>query len=227
MKLLVLVRHGQSTMNAARAGQRFFPDDLTRAPFEGVPDSEVPLASRGEWQASVTGSALAARFGAFDVVYHSGFKRTEGTLGIMLRQFDENIRSRILIRADSGIRERDPGCLYNMTLSELTSRFPWWSDYRRVAGPFFAVPPGGGESLHDVTVWRARHFYERICHEHPGGRVLVVTHGETLRCLRIVIESLELKIQDGPSPKNCGVTVYEYDPSEERLVLKEYNTVYY
>ncbi len=30
----------------------------------------------------------------------------------------------------------------------------------------------------------------------------------------------------GQSPKNCGVTVYEYDSGEERLMLREYNTVY-
>jgi hypothetical protein len=27
------------------------------------------------------------------------------------------------------------------------------------------------------------------------------------------------------SPENCGITVYNFDPAEERLVLQEYNTV--
>jgi len=227
MEKLILVRHGQSMTNKLKAGKRFFPDNLTRIPVESVPDPEIPLTPYGEFQAELTGKALAERFGPFDWAYHSGYRRTRDTLSIMLRQYDESVHGTIPIREDSGIRERDPGCLYNITVSEMMTWFPWWNDYRNQAGSFFAVPPGGGESLSDVVRWRARRFFDHISREHPRGNILVVTHGETLRCLRAVIETLELRLPDRSSPKNCGVTVYEYDSGEERLMLREYNTVYY
>ena len=35
--MLVLVRHGQSDRNVAKAGHVFFPDEASRAPLAGVP----------------------------------------------------------------------------------------------------------------------------------------------------------------------------------------------
>lgn len=225
MKLLVIVRHGESVTNALKDGHLFFPDAGTRRPVDGVPDREIALTPYGIRQAELTGQALAERFGTFDIAYHSGYRRARDTLTHILGQFDDSMRWNIGVREDESIRERDPGYLYNITVGEAVSRFPWLRDYRRTVGNFFMVPPGG-ESLADIAKWRARYFCERLFREHPNGRVLVVTHGGTLRCLRIVLESLEYRMPSGRSPKNCGVTVYERDDAGI-LTLREYNVVHY
>jgi len=227
MELLVIVRHGESVTNALKSGKLFFPNAQTRASVEGIPDSEISLTPNGKRQAELTGRALSERFGPFDCAYHSGYLRAWETLDIMLRQYSETERAGIPVRTDPGIRERNPGCLYNLTIGEVVSRFPWLHDYRKAAGNFFMVPPGG-ESLSDIARWRARYFCERLCREHPGDeRILVVTHGGTLRCLRVVLESREFRMPSGRSPRNCGVTTYGRDEASGMLVLREYNTVHY
>ena len=67
--------------------------------------------------------------------------------------------------------------------------------------------------------------------DRAGQRILVVTHGITLRAFRVLLERLDhYEAEDifkGDPPKNCGVTDYEYDQEKERLVLKGYNKVYW
>lgn len=227
MKELVIVRHGESVTNVLKRGCPYFRDAETRRPVESVSDPEVPLTQRGKRQAERTGSALVARFGPFDCAYHSGYLRTRETLEIILRQYDEEARAGIPVREDSGIRELDPGCLYNVTVGELGTRFPWWRDYLRQAGVFRAVPPGGSESMSDVVAFRGSSFLRSLSRQHPDGRVLVVTHGGMLRCLRIILESLGPRLPRGNrSPSNCGVTVYGRDMKTGLLELIEYDTLY-
>lgn len=227
MRLLVIVRHGESVTNALKHGRPYFRDAEARRPVENVPDRDVPLTPLGEAQAERTGKALAERFGTFDCAYHSGYRRARETLDIMLRRYGEEARAGTPVREDAGIRELDPGCLYNVTVGELGTRFPWWRDYLRRAGVFHAVPPGGSESMADVVAFRARYFLHALARDHPGGRVLVVTHGGTLRCLRILLEGLDYRLPGGVrSPSNCGVTVYGRDKDSGRLDLIEYDTVY-
>ena len=77
--LLVLVRHGQSQRNIAKRRNRFFLDDEARRPTSGIPDHLIGLTELGHRQARETGVALHERFGAFDQIYHSGYRRAVET----------------------------------------------------------------------------------------------------------------------------------------------------
>jgi probable phosphoglycerate mutase len=226
--LIVFVRHGQSARNVAKKHNRFFLDDESRKAVQGVPDWQVPLTDEGWRQARVTGRALRERFGTFDYVYHSGYRRTEDTAAGILEAYSPGETERMFVRMNSSIRERDNGYTYDMTTAEAEAAFPWLQPYWDTFGPWFSRPPGG-ESLADVAE-RAYTFLNTIFRDRPGCRILVVTHGGTLRAFRFLLErwtfdqvNAELRAYSTP---NCCVTTYHFDDRRNRLVLGELNAVY-
>ena len=227
--LLVLVRHGESARNVIKKGNRYFLDDESRRAVRGVPDHEIPLTEAGWRQAELTGQALRARLGTFDYLYHSGYRRTVETSEGLLRAYSADERARIQVRHNLFIRERDSGHAYDMTTAEAEAAFPWLADYWQTFGGFFARPPGG-ESLAQVCE-RVYLFLNTLFRDRPGQRILVVTHGGTLRAFRFLLEHWDYEQATsqfrGDPPRNCSVTTYEHDPEAGRLVLREYNAVLY
>ncbi len=226
---LVLVRHAESARNVAKKGSAFFADDESRRAVHGVADYAVPLTAEGVRQAERTGRALRARFGTFDYVYNSGYRRTVETTEGILRAFTEEERSTIKVRQNVFIRERDSGYAYDMTTAEAEAAFPWLQEYWKTSGSFFARPPGG-ESVAEVCE-RIYLFINMLFRDRAGQRVLVVTHGVTLRAFRFLLErwtydEVSDRFRKDP-PQNCSVTVYEHDADAGRLVLREYNTVHW
>jgi 2,3-bisphosphoglycerate-dependent phosphoglycerate mutase len=184
--LLVLVRHDESLRNVARKRNRFFLDDEARRSVAGIPDHRIPLTPEGHRQALVTGEALRRDFGVFDVVFHSGYRRTVETMTSILGAYSDEERAQMRVRHHLFIRERDGGHAYDMTDAEAMTAFPWLEDYWTTFGPFFARPPGG-ESLAQVCE-RVYTFLQKLARTMAGRRVLVVTHGGTLWCFRYVLE---------------------------------------
>jgi len=180
--LLVVARHAESVRNVAKAGQVFFPDPETRRGFEGEADHLAGLTDFGREQARALGSKLGDVFGSFDVVYHSGYRRTRETATLVL----EGMMPPPIVREHIFLRERDAGYAFNMTHHEAQAAFPWLQEYWRTVGPFFARPPGG-ESLADVA-GRVQLFFEGCERELAGRRVLLVTHAGTLRMIRFLLE---------------------------------------
>jgi 2,3-bisphosphoglycerate-dependent phosphoglycerate mutase len=227
--LLVLVRHGESQRNFAKKGSIYFADDESRKAVRGVPDHEIPLTDEGRRQSEVTGRALHERFGAFDYLYHSGYRRTVETAEHLLSSWPAPARERIKQRHNLFIRERDAGHAYDMTTAEAEAAFPWLHEYWTMTGGFFAHPPGG-ESLAQVCE-RVHLFLDMIFTRRVGQRVLVVTHGGTLRAFRFLLEHWNYEEADRrfklDPPHNCSVTTYEYDQESSRLTLAEYNRVYW
>ena len=226
--LVVIVRHAQSMRNAAKRGRTHFADEDARAPVAGIPDHLIELTSLGLAQAREVGIHIRKRFGVFDYAYTSGYVRTDQTLAGILEAYSAEERARTKVRFSPFIRERDPGYTYDMTEAEAEKNFPWLKGYWKTFGGFFAVPPGG-ESLAQVMgrVHIFRHDLDRV---RAGKKILITIHGGTIRCLRADIEHWDYQRATawpkGQSPKNCGVTVYRFDPKVDRLVLQEYNTVY-
>jgi broad specificity phosphatase PhoE len=227
--LLVFVRHAESARNVAKKGSVFFADDESRSAVRGIADYKVPLTDTGRRQAEATGRALRERFGRFDAVVHSGYRRTvETTLGI-LAAYDEGERAAMPMRHDVFVRERDAGHAFDMTTAQAAAAFPWLDDYWQSTGPFFARPPGG-ESVADVCE-RVERFLTALGDTHAGQRVLVVTHGVTLRAFRYLLEgwdydTVALHLREH-TPRNASVTVYEAEAGEGRLRLREFDTVYW
>jgi 2,3-bisphosphoglycerate-dependent phosphoglycerate mutase len=226
--LLVIARHAQSMRNAVKKGNLYFPDEETREPIKGIPDYKIPLTEKGKKQAIILGKALNNRFGLFDYIYHSGYTRTRQTLDGILSGYAQEEINEMQIRFDPSIRERHPGYTYEMTQEEAESAFPYIADHWSTFGGFFAQPPGG-ESLADVSI-RTLSFLNMIFRKRIGEKVLLVTHGGTIKSFRFNLEDWGydqiLQIPKGQNPRNCGITVYEYSHAEKKLILKEYNTVY-
>jgi 2,3-bisphosphoglycerate-dependent phosphoglycerate mutase len=226
--LLVLVRHGQSTRNIAKKSSRFFLDDEARRPIRGIPDHLIGLTEAGQRQAVETGVALRERFGVFDQIYHSGYRRTIDTTTGLLEAYTPEERARMRVRHHLFIRERDQGHAYDMTDAEASAAFPWLHDYWNMFGPFFARPPGG-ESLAQVCE-RVYTFLQKLARTMAGKRVLLVTHGGTIWCFRYVLERWTYEEAERRFETehvlNCSVHSYELSPSG-RLVLKERGATYW
>ncbi|CAN5425800.1 histidine phosphatase family protein [soil metagenome] len=226
--LLVLVRHGESLRNIAKKSNRFFLDDEARRPIRGIPDHLIGLTATGRQQALETGEALRERFGMFDQIYHSGYRRTVDTTSAILEAYPPADRARMRVRHHLFIRERDQGHTYDMTDAEAAAAFPWLQDYWTMFGPFFARPPGG-ESLAQVCE-RVYTFLQKLARTMAGKRVLVVAHGGTIWCFRYVLERWTYEEAERRFETehilNCSVTSYEL-ASSGRLVLKERGSTFW
>lgn len=223
--LVAFVRHAESVRNAIKKGNTYFADEYARNIVRGIPDQDIDITPEGVNCSQKTGIFLREKFGTFDYAYHSGYKRTIATLDNILMAYPKWERANIRVRENLFIRERHAGHAYDMTEKEAENAFPYLKEYWKTHGGFLAVPPGG-ESLADV-VTRVYNFINMLFRDRIGQRILVVTHGGTLRCIRYLLERWTYKQAEhwppGQSPKNCGITYYQYDEKEERLILGEYN----
>lgn len=221
--LLVIVRHGESARNVAKTGNVFFADDESRRSVRGVADHQISLTEEGLRQARETGVALAQQYGSFDAVYHSGYRRTRETADALLAGF----AARVSLRSNLFIRERDTGYAYDMTTAEAEAAFPYLDEYWQTSGSFFARPPGG-ESIAQV-VERVHSFMDILIRDHTGERILVVTHGGTLRAFLFLLEYWDYEQAERSMltdrPHNCGVTSYVYDETHKQLTLSAYDQV--
>jgi len=224
---LVLIRHAESARNKVKKGNVYFPDEESRAGLRGIPDHLIRLTDHGYIQASQAGPELKKLVGVPDYIYHSGYMRTVQTMNGILEAYSSKELGKIRIRSNPFIRERDPGHAYDMTDAEVKKHFPYLAEYWKTFGCFFARPPGG-ESLADVCK-RVYLFLNMLFRDRSGKTIVVVTHCGTIRCFRFLLEHWDYKRAlswpDGKSPKNCGMTIYRYDKTETRLVLKEYDRV--
>jgi broad specificity phosphatase PhoE len=225
--LLVVVRHAESVRNQLKKAV-YFADDAARRVVRGTPDHLVEITEDGHEQARQTGEALRSRFGIFDYVYTSGYTRTEETANGLLSAYPAEELSHTTLARNLYLRERDPGYTYDMTEAEAESAFPWMGEYWQTFGGFFSRPPGG-ESIADV-VSRVDIFLTALHRDHEGQRVLVVSHGGTIRCLRFLLERWDYQqperlLREDP-PANCGVTTYRRTEGGD-LALEDYNRVYW
>jgi broad specificity phosphatase PhoE len=227
--VLVLVRHAESARNVAKKGNTFFLDDESRKAVQGIADHHVPITDEGRRQAELTGRALRAEFGAFDYVYHSGYRRTQETAEHLLAAYTVEECEAMRVRHHLFLRERDAGWTYDMTTVEAETAFPWLQGYWDTFGRFFARPPGG-ESLAELAE-RVYLFLGMLFRDRAQQRVLVVSHGGTLRVFRYLLERwthdefLE-RWESEPVP-NCAVTSYAFDPAAGRLMLQGLNVVHW
>jgi|CXWK01.1.fsa_nt_gi 2,3-bisphosphoglycerate-dependent phosphoglycerate mutase len=228
---IILVRHGQSLLNVAKKTASYFANNVDRnkSGVEGIADEEIPLTPIGARQAKMTGAFLAKHFPAPHYVYHSDYERTRATTRLILDAFPKESLVRMKVRHSPAIREREPGYTYNMTVTEAETHFPWLQPYWQTTGPFYARPPGG-ESMADVTD-RAHRFLSTLFRDRVGMNILVVTHGNTIRALRFLLErwtTHDFTAGPGkPTPKNCGIFAYSYDPLDRRFTLTHDNVACY
>jgi probable phosphoglycerate mutase len=146
-----LVRHGESTWNSVGR-------------FQGGLDA--PLSPRGLGQARVLAAGLATTH--FDGLYTSPLRRARDTamacgtaLGLEPVAVD-------------GLREVGLGGWEGLTLEAVLAQDG--ARYRRWLEAPVDHPPPGGEPMAGLA-GRVRAALDGLCRRHPGGRVLVVSHG--------------------------------------------------
>jgi broad specificity phosphatase PhoE len=152
--------------------------------------ADPPLNDSGRAQARALARQL--RDARFDAVYASDLQRAHETAAIVAEPHG------VPVVADSGLREIDVGSWSGLTRAELEARFPGGER-----------PDGETREQHAGRVLGA---VERIARDHPGARILLVTHGGTMRALRS-------HVSDEPFHpiENCGVLELHF--RDDRLVL--------
>ena len=179
-----LVRHGESEANIGKVNSRDIGDHM------------IPLSERGHEQARDAGKRLGRDFVSGALVYRSPYLRTRETLEGVLEGASVS-RDDVRIYEDPRLREVEHGYDEVAAQEELRNRHGWF--YYRFRG---------GESPADCYD-RTSSFLESMMRQIERkkiDRVLIVTHGLTIRCF--VMRFLHLSVEDFDSlanPANCAV----------------------
>jgi len=123
--------------------------------------ADPPLNETGRAQARELAEQL--RSVPFDAVYSSDLRRAHETAEIVAAPHA------VPVVADAGLREIDIGSWSGLTRAEIDERFPTGER-----------PDGETRDQHAARVLDA---VERIARANPGRRILLVTHGGTMRAL--------------------------------------------
>ena len=216
---LVLLRHGESEWNAR---------DL----FTGWVD--VGLSAVGERQAGQAGDLLAALDLGPDVVHTSLQGRAIHTATLALARCD---RDWIPVRRSWRLNSNHYGALQGRNKAQVRAahgerQFMAWrrgysvrppllapgAPYSQFDDPRYAtLPPEArprGESLQDVTARLLPYWYDAIVPDlRSGARVLVVSHGNTLRALVKHLESVSDEASADLAVPNAVPLLYELNDS--------------
>ena len=176
---ITLVRHGESTWNVRRLIQGH--------------NNAAQLTELGREQAREVAESLKSL--AFDRLITSDLARARETAEIIGAELnlapaaDSHLRERCF-----GVLEGEPSKMLDAASSGILNDVLVDPDAR----------PEGGESFRDV-VTRAGVFFESVRDSLGSERILVVTHGGTIRALRAYVEAQPLEGLDAFEVTNCSV----------------------
>ena len=174
--IIRLLRHGESTWNAARRVQ-------------GQSASAGPLTPRGTQEAEAAAEGFAATAPRARIVVSSDLPRAMETAVILARRLNRGIES------DPGLREQALGALEGQVVGP---------DVARELKRLWRDPwpgPVGGESVAELYM-RVRNALSGIAERWPGVEVIAVTHGGPIRaavaaCGGGVIEMQRSRVDNG------------------------------
>ena len=144
--------------------------------------ADPPLNATGRAQAEELGARLAGE--PLDAIYTSDLRRASQTAEIVGRRLG------LPVGHEPGLREIDVGSWQGLTKAQLDGR-PW---------------DGETYEQHSERVLRA---VRQIAARYPNGRVLVVSHGGTLRRLQTVVLGEPL-----PVAEHCTVWTFSVEDGE-------------
>jgi broad specificity phosphatase PhoE len=114
---------------------------------------------------------------------------------------------------DERLRDRELGVLDLLTGRGVRARLPVEAERRARLGKFYYRPPGG-ESWADVVL-RLRSLLRDVREDHPGGRVLLVSHEAVVLLLRYLVEDLDeealMTVARENSIANCSISTWVRD----------------
>ncbi len=176
---LVLVRHGESSWNELRLVQ-------------GQND-EAQLTEHGREQTRSAAALLRER--PFDVIVSSDLARALQTAQIAGQAMGLDVVT------SKALRERSFGEFEGRALRELPNSLSGIEN--RVVVDDDAHPPGG-ESLRELHA-RAGGLVESLRRERAGERLLLVTHGGTIRALRAYCSGATMQNLPWDRVGNCSI----------------------
>lgn len=190
---LHLIRHGETEWNV-------------QGIYQGHLDS--PLTEKGKRQAR----SLAPRIEShgWEAIYCSDLGRCRISAELILGERAKDIEFR------EALRERHLGIFQGLVKNEAMGKFP------REFASFISRDPGyrlpkGGESLLDKHARFTRSLAD-ICRTHPGGRILVISHGGALDSLLRECLHLDLTAPRRFEIANLAWNHFRYDGRSWQLV---------
>jgi 2,3-bisphosphoglycerate-dependent phosphoglycerate mutase len=176
---ITLVRHGESTWNVRRLIQGH--------------KNAAQLTELGRDQAREVAESL--KLLAFDQLITSDLARARETAEIIGAELDLTPVADSLVRERCfGVLEGEPSTMLDAASSGILDDVLVDPDAR----------PEGGESFRDV-VTRVGVFFESVRDSLGSQRLLVVTHGGTIRALRAYVDAQPLEGLDAFEVTNCSV----------------------
>lgn len=211
--VLAVVRHAESIENADKYNG-FYQD---RRPYDGraaheISRNVVGLTPRGFRQAVWLGQELAEVGGLAGAgrvrVFASTYRRSIDTAEVAFGTWACGIERTALLD------EQHYGDATYMTKAELFATYPDGADDRRLRKHLW-TPPGGGESLADGVMQRAREFVDIAAAAVARGETVVaVTHHTTILALRCLLQDQPLtdvvdQARQATTP-NAGIYRYRH-----------------
>ncbi len=201
---LILIRHGESTGNLARAAALRAGAEVIDLPGR---EADIPLSPHGREQALRVGRWLAEREPP-SLIVSSPYLRALETVRLATGSRD--------IKLDERLRDRDMGAFYRLTAPGIRARFP--EEWRRLReeGKFYHRPPGG-ECWADIAL-RVRSLLRDLPQD---GRVLISSHDAVILLFAYVLEGLteaELMELERATVANCSVSYWR---DGERLIFND------
>lgn len=195
MLTIKLMRHGQSRANVGEVDAK------------DVGDHTISLTETGEAQARNAGATLGRDFLDGALIYASPYQRTRQTLQNVLK--------------GAGLSPGDVRIYEDPRLREVEHGYAEWDaqQTRRRTHGWFYYRFEGGESPADCFD-RTSSFLESLMRQlerKAAERVLIVTHGLTLRCF--VMRYLHLSVEqfdEMANPNNCDIVTIS-----EKQALKD------
>jgi broad specificity phosphatase PhoE len=194
---LYLVRHGQTTWNAMHRWQG---------------QSITPLNETGRRQATLVSERLADE--GLTAIYTSDLMRTRQTAEMIAA------RAGAPLFMERRLRELDMGLWQGHTPEEIAALDPEHFDAYHT-DILNGCPPDGESRAH--VVWRAEAALYDITAAHPGERVAVVSHEDTLRAILYRVDGYELNTLLTARIDNCAVTLLRGTPGAWEVVWENDN----
>ncbi|MEV4756030.1 histidine phosphatase family protein [Micromonospora sp. NPDC049559] len=218
---LTIVRHGQSTANAA------FADAQARGLADhGVTgrDADIELSPLGWQQATHLGRWLATRPAGQrpDHIVCSPYVRARQTWTRVAETAAAQGVSYPEARVDDRLCDRLMGDLELMTPAMIAQRFPAEAARLAADGPYAYLPPGG-ETFDDVAA-RVRAVLADLNAHHPGERVLIVAHDAVVVTVRHILDGLPFTDLDAilAATPIANTSLTRYVHANGRLDLVEF-----
>lgn len=219
---LVIIRHGQSARNVQKNAAK--KAGSTADYSDGVRDQDTPLTDIGIIQSEATGRAHRGK--KIDVILCSPYLRTRQTKDRFIYGLG-GVQPKVVI--EERIREIEFGIMDGLTPDGMKAKFPEEVARKKREGKYWYRAPGG-ESRPDVRL-RVHSVLNTLTRDYREKHVYVFCHSVVVLAFRSLLERWgeeEYMIVDKENDVlNCGITRYLFDKDLNKLLLAEYNRIYW